>query len=57
MIEVCVLRSKTVMIMACTQKKLIRLRLVVMMIRDYKHLIGLQYFHMELVRLKYVRVK
>ena len=26
MIEVCVLRSKTVMIMACTQKKLIRLR-------------------------------
>ena len=29
----------------CTQKKLIRPHYIVMMIRDYKHLIGLQHIH------------
>ena len=33
--------------MTCTQKKLIKLHEAVMMIRDYKHLTGLQHIHTE----------
>ena len=39
------------------QKKSIKLNLVVMMIRDCKHLIGLQHIHTEQMLLKYVQVK
>ena len=44
-------------IMMFTQNKLITLRYVVMMIKDYKHLIGLQHIHMEQMRLKCAKVK
>ena len=44
-------------IMMFTQKKLIRLHLVVLMIKDYKHLIGLEHIHMEQMFLKYVKMK
>ena len=44
-------------IMMFMQKKLLRLPSVVMMIKDYKHLIGLQHIHMEEMLLKYVKVK
>ena len=36
-----------VIVIRCTQKKLINLRKVVIMIRDYKHLIKLQHIHLE----------
>ena len=44
-------------IMMCTQKKSTKLHLVVMMIRDCKHLIELEHIHMEQMLLKYVKVK
>ena len=44
-------------IMMLIQKKLIRLHLVVMMIKDYKQLIGLQHIYMKQMLLKYVKVK
>ena len=47
---------KAIIIM-CIQKKSIKLHLVVMMIRDCKHLIELQHIHMEQMLLKYVKVK
>ena len=34
-----------------------KIALSIMMIRDYKHLIGLQHIHMEQMLLKYVKVK
>ena len=46
-----------VIIMMFIQKKLIRLPQVVMMIKDCKHLIGLQHIHMEQMLLKYVKAK
>ena len=39
------------------QKKLIRLRQALMMIRGYKHMIRLQHIHLEQMLLKYVKVK
>ena len=42
--------------MWCTHKKSIRLRVVVMMKRDYKHLIKLQHIHTEQMHLKCVKV-
>ena len=39
------------------QKKSIKLHLIVMMIRDCKHLIELQHIHMEQILLKYVKLK
>ena len=44
-------------IMMFMQKKLIRLHKVLMMIRDYKYMIGLKHTHMEQMLLKYVKVK
>ena len=38
-------------------QKSIKLHLIVMMIRDYKHLIELQHIHMEQMLLKYVKLK
>ena len=35
----------------------IQKNLIAMMIKDYKHLIGLQHEHMEQMLLKYVKVK
>ena len=43
--------------MKCTQNKPIKLHSVVIMIKDYKHLIGLQYIHMKQMHLKWVKVK
>ena len=40
-----------------TQKNSIRLRYVVMMIRDYKHLIGSQHIRTEKMLLKYAKVR
>ena len=39
------------------KKKSIKLHLIVMMIRDCKHLIELQHIHMEQMLLKYVKLK
>ena len=46
-----------VIIMMFIQKMLIRLPQVVLMIKDYKYLIGLEHIHMEQMFLKYVKVK
>ena len=50
------LRLKAI-IMMCIQKKSIKLHYVIMMIRDCKHLIELQYIHMEQMLLTYVGLK